>query len=347
MSKKVRIGLIGAGRIGQLHGENLVRSVTDAELVSIADPFLTDTTYAWARSLGVKHCYKSANAIFEDPSIDAVFICSNTDTHADYIIQAAEAGKHIFCEKPIHYDVAIIRKALAAVEKAGVKLQVGFVRRFDHNHKMVHDTVATGKLGAPHIVKVTSRDPEQPPMEYVKVSGGLFMDMMIHDFDMVRYLSGSEVTEVSAYGDVLIDENFRNYDDVDTAIVMLKLANGAIGVIDNSRRSGYGYDQRTEVHCAGGCVQVSNDLDNNVTISTPDGVTSAKPQWFFLERYNNAFIVEDQKFVTAILNDTETPVQGIDGLMPVLIAKAAKLSLKEGRSVKLSEIEELTHQGTL
>lgn len=340
MNTKVRIGLIGVGRIGKLHGENLVKSVAGAELVSIADPFLNDSTCAWAKSLGVENCYKSADAIFADPLIDAVFICSATDTHADYIIQAAKAGKHIFCEKPIHYDVAIIREALAAVEKAGVKLQIGFVRRFDHNHKTVYDTVTSGKLGAPHIVKVTSRDPEQPPMEYVKVSGGIFMDMMIHDFDMVRYLSGSEVTEVTAYGNVLIDENFKKYDDVDTAIVMLKLSNGALGVIDNSRRAGYGYDQRTEVHCAGGCVQVSNDLDNTATISTPDGVTCAKPQWFFLERYNNAFIAEEQAFVTAILNDTETPVQGIDGLMPVLIAKAAKLSLDEGRSVKLSEIQE-------
>lgn len=340
MNKKVRLGLIGAGRIGKLHGENLAHSVADVELVSISDPFMNDSTRAWAKSLGVENCYESADMIFADPSIDAVFICSSTNTHADYIIQAAAAGKHIFCEKPIHYDVARIREALAAVEQAGVKLQVGFVRRFDHNHKMVHDTIVSGKLGAPHIIKVTSRDPEQPPMEYVKVSGGLFMDMTIHDFDMVRYLSDSEVTEVTAYSDVLIDEHFKDYDDVDTAIIILKFSNRAIGVIDNSRRAGYGYDQRTEVHCAGGCVQVSNDLDNTAIISTPDGVTCAKPTWFFLERYNNAFIAEEQAFATAILNDTETLVQGIDGLMPVLIAKAAKLSMDEGRCVKLSEIKE-------
>ena len=175
-------------------------------------------------------------------------------------------------------------------------------------------------------------------MEYVKVSGGIFMDMMIHDFDMVRYLSGSEVTEVSTYGGVLVDERFADYDDVDTAIVMLKFENGAIGVIDNSRKAGYGYDQRTEVHCAGGCVQVNNDLDNTAMISTADGVSVAKPTWFFLERYNNAFIAEVKDFISAIVNGTDVPVSGIDGLMPVLIAKAAKLSLKEGRSVKISEI---------
>jgi myo-inositol 2-dehydrogenase/D-chiro-inositol 1-dehydrogenase len=338
MGKKVRIGMLGAGRIGKLHGENLAYAVPDAELVAIADPFLTDAIVEWANGLGVTRCYKDAAPIFADPSIDAVFICSSTDTHADYIIQAARAKKHIFCEKPIHYDLNKINEALAAVDAAGVKLQVGFVRRFDHNHKAVHDAVASGKLGAPHIVKVTSRDPAPPPMEYVKVSGGIFMDMMIHDFDMVRYLSGSEVTEVSTYGEVLIDERFKDYDDVDTAIVMLKFENGAIGVIDNSRKAGYGYDQRTEVHCAGGCVQVANDLDNTAMISTPEGVSIAKPTWFFLERYNDAFIAEVKDFIRAIVEDKPTPVTGKDGLMPVLIAKAAKLSLKEGRSVRISEI---------
>lgn len=340
MDKKVRIGLIGAGRIGKLHGENIAYAVPQAELAAIADPFMNDAMRAWGKGLGVDNCYDNADAIFADPSIDAVFICSSTDTHAEFMIQAAKTGKHIFCEKPIHYDVAKIREALAAVEKAGVKLQIGFVRRFDHNHKAVRDTVASGQLGAPHVVKVTSRDPGPPPMEYVKVSGGIFMDMMIHDFDMVRYLSGSEVTEVTAYGEVLVDPKFAEYGDVDTAIVMLKFENGALGVIDNSRKAGYGYDQRTEVHCAGGCVLVGNDLDNTSLIMTPEGSTCAKPTWFFLERYNNAFIAETRDFVDAILNDTETPVKGIDGLMPVLIAKAAQLSLKEGRCVKLSEITE-------
>ena len=339
MHKKIRIGLLGAGRIGKLHGENLAFATSEAELAAIADPFLNDKIIDWAKGLGVENCYKDAEPIFADPTIDAVFICSSTDTHIDYIMRAALAGKHIFCEKPIHYDIAKIKEALAAVDRAGVKFQVGFVRRFDHNHKTVRDIVASGQLGAPHIVKVTSRDPEQPPMEYVKVSGGIFMDMMIHDFDMVRYLSGSEVTEVTTYGAVLIDDRFSQYDDVDTAIVMLKLANGAIGVIDNSRRSGYGYDQRTEVHCAGGCVQVANDLDNTAMISTPEGVTCAKPTRFFLERYNNAFIAEVKAFIAAIINDTDPPVLGIDGLMPVLIAKAAKVSLDEGRCVKLSEID--------
>lgn len=338
MAKKVKIGVLGVGRIGKLHVTNLVNSIPGAEVVAVADPFMNDATEAWAAELGITKTTKDPAEIFADASIDAVFICSSTDTHAEFIVRAAEAGKHIFCEKPIATDVKVIEDALAAVDKAGVKLQVGFVRRFDHNHKKVRDTVASGILGAPAIVKVTSRDPEAPPMEYVKVSGGIFLDMMIHDFDMVRYLAGSEVTEVSTYGTVMVDEDFKKYDDVDTAIVMLKFENGAIGVIDNSREAPYGYDQRTEVHCKKGCVQVANDLNDTAMISTADGVTCAKPTWFFLERYNNAFIAETEAFINAIADGKDVPVTGIDGLMPVKIAIAAKKSLDEGRPVKISEI---------
>ena len=213
------------------------------------------------------------------------------------------------------------------------------MRRFDHNHKAVRDTVASGKLGKPNLIKVTSRDPDHQPMSYIKVSGGIFMDMTIHDFDMVRYLAGSEVTEVTAYGAALSGAGYEEYGDVDTAIVMLKFENGALGVIDNSRAAHYGYDQRTEVHCDQGCVQVANDLNNTAMISSAAGVEVAKPTWFFLERYNNAFIAEAKAFTDAVLNDTDTPVTGFDGLQPVKIAMAADKSLKEGRPVKLSEIE--------
>lgn len=218
-----------------------------------------------------------------------------------------------------------------------MKFQVGFVRRFDHNHKAVRDTVASGKLGAPSVVKVTSRDPADQPMEYIATSGGIHIDMTIHDFDMVRYLSGSEVTEVVAYGSCA-NPDYAQYNDVDTTIIMLKFENGALGVIDNTRASKYGYDQRTEVQCVGGCVQVSNDLENTAMISSAEGVSSAKPTWFFLERYNDAFVAEEQAFADAVLNDTEVPVNGHDGLMPVAIAIAAKKSLDEGRAVKLSEV---------
>jgi myo-inositol 2-dehydrogenase/D-chiro-inositol 1-dehydrogenase len=338
MTNKVKIGLIGAGRIGRLHGNNLARSVPGAKIESVADPLLNDDMREWAASLGIKKIRKDPDEIFNDKEIDAVFICSSTNTHADFIIRGAKAGKHVFCEKPIDTDPVIIKSALEAVEKAGVKLQTGFVRRFDHNHKKVRDVVASGKLGRPHIIKITSRDPEPPSLEYVAVSGGLFMDMMIHDFDMARYLAGSEATEVSAYGAVLIDERVKQYDDIDTAIVMLKFENGAVGVIDNSRAARYGYDQRTEVHCDKGCVQVGNDLIDASMISTADGVFCEKPTWFFLERYNHAFIAEAEEFVNAIAQDAPASVNGKDGLMAVYIALAANKSLREDRPVKLEEV---------
>lgn len=336
--KRVRIGLLGAGRIGKLHGENLAHSVPGAELYAVADPCINEEIKAWATDLGIERCYNEAEKIIADPKIDAVFICSSTNTHADLIKQAAAKGKHIFCEKPIDTNLTKIQEALDAVEKAGVKLQVGFVRRFDHNHKAVRDTVAQGQLGAPNIVKVTSRDPDHQSMDYIKISGGIFMDMTIHDFDMARYLAGSEVTEVTAYGAALSKAGYDQYDDIDTAIVMMKFENGALGVIDNSRAAHYGYDQRTEVHCDKGCVQVANDLNNTAMISSEEGVSVAKPTWFFLERYNNAFIAEARAFVKAVADDGPVPVTGFDGLQPVKIALAADKSLKEGRPVSLSEI---------
>ena len=336
--KEVRIGLLGLGRIGRLHATNLSRSVPGAKVVALADPYLNDDGIAFAKSLGIERCGKDEEEIFAAKDIDAVFICSPTATHPDFIRRAAAAGKHIFCEKPVGLDIADINSALDAVNKASVKLQLGFVRRFDHNHKKVRDVVASGRLGEPHVVKVCSRDPEQPPEAYVKVSGGIFVDMMIHDFDMARYLAGSEITEVTAYGTNKIDPFFAKYGDVDTAIVMLKFANGAIGVIDNSRAARYGYDQRVEVHCDKGCVQDGNDLIDMSMISTADGVTCEKPTWFFLERYNNAFIAESIDFVQAVINDTPVPVDGHDGLMAVKIAIAAKKSLDEHRPVGLDEI---------
>lgn len=338
MAEQIKIGLIGMGRIGKLHGNNLSYAVPGAVIEAAADTMLNNDMKSWAQNLGIQKIYDDPAKIFSDPAIDAVFICSSSKSHADLIVQAAQAKKHIFCEKPIHTDPADIRRALAAVEKYGVKLQVGFVRRFDHNHKKVRDIVASGRMGQPHIVKVTSRDPEQQSMDYIKTSGGIFLDMTIHDFDMVRYLSGSEVTEVTAVGTIKIDDRIKDFPDVDTALVLLKFENGAIGVIENSRAARYGYDQRVEVHCDKGCVQDYNDLIDTAVISTKEAVYSERPKWFFLERYNDAFIAEAQAFTEAVQQDTEPVVTGKDGLMPVLIAKAAQKSLDEGRTVKLSEI---------
>ena len=337
--KKVRIGLLGAGRIGKLHGENLAHAVPEAELYAVADPFMNDATRAWAADMGIAHCYDDPEQIFSDASIEAVFICSSTNTHADFIMRAAKAGKHIFCEKPIDTNLAKIQEALDAVKNAGVKLQVGFVRRFDHNHKMVRDTVASGRLGKPNIVKVTSRDPDHQSMDYIKVSGGIFMDMTIHDFDMVRYLAGSEVTEVTAYGAALSGAGYDQYGDVDTAIVMMKFENGALGVIDNSRKAVYGYDQRVEVFGSEGCAEDQNDTPNTAVLSTADGAVHGVAYKVMWDRYTGAFVAEMQAFADAVINDKETPVTGEDGLYPVLMAAAATKSLHEGRPVKISEIE--------
>ena len=335
----MKVGIIGAGRIGKVHAKNISMFVPEMEIKTIADPFMNEQTEAFAKSCGIPNTTKDANDILNDPEIEAVLICSSTDTHSKYIIEAAHAGKNIFCEKPIDYNLEKVHAAINAAKEAGVKLQIGFCRRFDHNHRAVYDMVRDGKVGKVNIIKISSRDPEPPPVSYVKVSGGIFMDMTIHDFDMVRYLAGSEVTEVTAYGAALSGAGYEEYGDVDTAIVMLKFENGALGVIDNSRAAHYGYDQRTEVHCDQGCVQVANDLNNTAMISSAAGVEVAKPTWFFLERYNNAFIAEAKAFTDAVLNDTDTLVTGFDGLQPVKIAMAANLSMKEGRPVKLSEIE--------
>ena len=329
MSKKLKIGLIGAGRIGKLHANNLVNRVPDAELIAISDVY-APAAKELAEKLNVPNWYDDYHKILENPDVEAVFICSSTDTHSPISIEAARAGKHIFCEKPIDHDLDKIKVVLDEVERAGVKYQVGFNRRFDRNFKHVHEVVQNGGIGDVQIVKVTSRDPEAPPLSYVKVSGGIFVDMTIHDFDMVRYLSGSEVTEVSAVGACLVNPEIGAAGDVDTCIITLRFANGALGVIDNSRQAVYGYDQRIEVFGSKGCITADNETPNNTTLYTADGVTKEKPLWFFLERYNDAFIAEENAFVDACLNDHPTAVGAFDGLQPVRIAIAAKESCEKG-----------------
>ncbi len=336
--KKIKVGIIGTGRIGKLHAENIAYNIPQAEIKAVADIY-ADSAREWAHSLGIENVYTDYHDILNDPEIEAVLICSSTNTHAQITVEAANAGKHIFCEKPIDLNIEKIKAAINAVEKAGVKLQVGFNRRFDHNFKKVRDLVLEGKIGEPHIIKITSRDPAPPPAEYVKVSGGIFMDMTIHDFDMARYQSGSEVEEVYVQAAVLVDPAIGEAGDVDTAIITLKFANGALGVIDNSRKAAYGYDQRVEVFGSKGSAAASNDTPTNTVLSTVDGVMSDKPLYFFLERYKQSFVDEMKDFFSAIANNTETPVTAIDGLKPVLIGLAAIKSWKEGRPVKLSEVE--------
>ncbi len=335
MTEQVRIGVIGAGRIGKMHTENLTFNISTATVVAVSDVYL-DAAKQCAAECRIPKAIMNHREIMEDPDIEAIFVCSSTDTHAQMICEGAEAGKHIFCEKPIDYDLERIDKALEAVEKAGVKLQIGFNRRFDPNFKRTRDYVKEGKLGVPHIIRITSRDPEPPPIEYVKVSGGLFFDMTIHDFDMCRYLMGEEVVEVYATGTSLVDPKIGEAGDIDTAIITLTYESGAYCVIDNSRQAVYGYDQRVEVFGTEGSVVVDNQKPYSMTFFKRGQVQRDPLPYFFLERYKDAYLDEVQEFIKSIREDTEPLVTGIDGKIPIIMAMAAQQSLQEHRPVKVS-----------
>ena len=278
--------------------------------------------------------------MLDRPDIEAVVICSSTDTHARIIEEAAQAGKHIFCEKPIALDLASIDRALKAVKRAGVKLQIGFNRRFDASFNRAHQAIERGEIGQPHQFDIVSRDPTPPPIEYIRVSGGIFLDMTIHDFDMTRFLIGSEVEEVFALGGVMSDPAIGEAGDVDTCVVSLRMTNGVIGTISNSRRAAYGYDQRVEVLGSAGAISIGNNYPNTAIISDSQSVRRDLPQHFFLERYSESFVAEMTAFIDAVLHDTPVPVTGYDGRAPVVIAMAAQKSLEEHRPIYLSEIEQ-------
>ena len=335
--KQLNIGIIGAGRIGKVHMQSITYNVPTAKVLGITDVF-KDGLQELADKYGIEKVYADYKEMLADKDIDAVLVCSSTDTHADISIEAAKAGKHVFCEKPVDLTPEKVQAVIDAVAEAGVKLQVGFNRRFDHNFAHVRSLINEGKVGNLELIKITSRDPEPPPAEYAAVSGGMFLDMTIHDFDMARFLAGSDVTEVYASATCLVDPAIGEAGDVDTAIINLKFENGALGVIDNSRRAAYGYDQRIEVFGSKGAAMAANDTPTNVTIMNSDGVTTDKPLYFFLERYMQSFRDEMVQFVDAVLNDKETPTTGVDGLNSILVALAAKKSVKEGRPVKISEI---------
>ena len=336
----INVGIIGVGRIGRVHGESISKFVKNARVKAIADPFLNEKSIAWAHSLGIEETYKDYKKILADPEITAVLICASTDQHSHLSIEALRAGKHVFCEKPIDHDVRKIKEVLDVVQETGKKYQVGFNRRFDHNFKAIREAVQAGKVGKQQIIKITSRDPEPPSIDYVKVSGGIFLDMTIHDFDMVRYLSGAEVTEVYAEGSVTVNEEIGQAGDIDTAVITLKLDNGATAVIDNCRAACYGYDQRAEVFGSKGCVSISNDSASNAVYASKDGVIAEKPMFFFLERYMMAYANEIDSFVEAIVQSKPTAVNGADGLAPVLIGLAAKKSVAEHRPITIAEIKQ-------
>ena len=335
----INIGIIGAGRIGKVHSISINKYIKNAQILSIADPFMSDETIKWAKEMGIKNTYTDYNKILEDKNIDAVLICSSTDTHSKISLDAIKAGKHIFCEKPIDHDIDKIMEVKKALDKSNVKYQVGFNRRYDHNFMAVKNAIKNGKIGNMEIMKICSRDPDAPPIDYVKVSGGMFLDMPIHDFDMVRFLSDSEVKEVFAYGAVLINEEIGKAGDIDTAIISMKLENNSLVVIDNCRKTCYGYDQRVEVFGSNGQIAISNDTHSNATITNADGVCKEKPLFFFLERYMQAYVKEVSEFIDCISEDKNIDVGVEAGLQSVLIGVAAKESLKCGTPVNITEYE--------
>ena len=334
---KLRFGIIGAGRIGRVHAETLAFRLPEAEIAAITD-VNREAAQALAARCGIPKVAASAAEIFADPKIEAVLICTSTDTHAGLIVEAAQAGKHIFCEKPVSLSLEKIDSSLAAVEAAGVQLQVGFNRRFDSNFIRVRQAVASGEIGTPNLMHIISRDPAPPPLSYLKPSGGIFLDMMIHDFDMARYLMGDEVEEVYASAGVFVDPGFSDADDFDTALVVLHFRGGAIGTIDNSRKATFGYDQRVEILGSKGKIASENRYPNQVVVSGEKSVYTDLPLNFFMQRYTESFALELELFTKAVLEKKPTPVTGADSRVPVVMALAARKSLDEHRPVRLKEV---------
>jgi myo-inositol 2-dehydrogenase / D-chiro-inositol 1-dehydrogenase len=334
---KLNIGIIGAGRIGNVHANTIAFRLPEAVPLAITD-IDREVARRVAEHCGIPNVAERSEDVLSDPRIDAVLICSSTNTHADLIIAAAEAGKHIFCEKPIDHTLSKIDGALAAVQKAGVKFQVGFNRRFDANFARVRQAVVSGEIGTPQLLHIISRDPGPPPISYIKVSGGIFLDMTIHDFDMARFLIGDEVQEIYTAGAVMVDAEIGKAGDLDTALIVLKFRNGVIGTIDNSRKAVYGYDQRVEILGSEGAIGTANCFPNQATISTGTSVRRDLPLNFFMDRYTESYVSEMRAFVDAVIGDKPTQVTGIDGRIPVVMALAARKSYDEHRPVGLDEV---------
>jgi myo-inositol 2-dehydrogenase/D-chiro-inositol 1-dehydrogenase len=336
MIRKVKIAVIGTGRMGSVHTRNIARLIPEADLVAVCDIRL-EVAQAVADELGIQRVVQDYHELLADKDIEAILIATSTNTHAFIMKDVAAAGKHIFCEKPLALELDKIDEALAAVEKAGVKLQVGFNRRFDKSFKQVREIVASGEIGRPCILRITNRDPDLPAMEFMRVSGGMFLDMTIHDFDMARFQVG-EVEEVYATGSVLIEPELKEFGDVDTNVVTLKFANGAVGAIDNSRKAVYGYDQRLEVFCSNGTAMANNEAEDTAVKGNPEGFLSAKPPHFFMQRYAPCYVDEVRQFLECVRDDKPTPTTGQDGRSAVVLGYAAGKSLRENRPVKVSEI---------
>ena len=330
----LKIGLLGAGRIGQVHAA-AISAHPDSVLAAVSD---VNVPAAKALATPYAAAVKSSDEIIADSAIDAVLVATSTDTHSDLIEAATRAGKAVLCEKPVDLSLARARVCLANAEQTGQPVMVGFNRRFDPNFALIKEGLATGEIGKAELLSITSFDPAPPPVSYIKVSGGLFRDMMIHDFDMANFIMGEVPVSISATGSCVVDPEIGAAGDIDTAIVTLTYADGKLAVIKNSRRAGYGYDQRLEVLGADGLLQANNMLESSVVKSTTDGVVSAKPTYFFLERYMPAYRAEWAAFVEAVKAVNPMPVTLEDGVQALAMAEAAKQSLDTGKPVALADV---------
>lgn len=333
--KKLKIGIAGLGRIGKIHLNNLLE-LNNVEVIAVMDPSFEALKYAIGK--GVESGLQNYKDLLEIKELEAIVICTPTNTHADYVEIAAKSGKHIFCEKPLDLNLQRINDVLKVVEKSKIKLMIGFNRRYDNEFCKVKSSVKSGFVGEPYLVKITSRDPAPPPIEYIKNSGGLFLDMTIHDFDMARFIVDKEIQEVYAKGEAFTDISISKAGDIDTAVIVLKYIDSTLAIIDNSRKAAYGYDQRLEVFGSKGMVQANNVMIDNNNLFTQNGVKSSLPMNFFMERYADAYKKEIIDFIDSVTNNKQVSVSGIDGLKSLQIGLAANKSLKENRPVKVDEI---------
>ena len=330
----VNFALLGAGRIGKVHAKAIAGNA-EAQLVAVADAF-AEAAQAVADAYGC--AVRSIEDIEADRSIDAVVICTPTDTHADLIERFARAGKAVFCEKPVDLSLARVKQCLGVVKETGTVLMVGFNRRFDPHFAAVRAAIDEGRIGPVEMVQITSRDPGPPPISYIKSSGGILRDMTIHDFDMARFLLGEEPETVFATASVLVDPAIGEAGDFDSVSVILTTASGRQCSISNSRRATYGYDQRIEVLGAAGAIAAENQRPVSIEIANAQGFTRPPLHDFFMTRYTEAYAAEIASFIAAIVEGKPTSPSGEDGLRALALADAALLSIKEGRAVKLSEI---------
>lgn len=337
MKRQVKIAVIGTGRIGSVHTRNLVRSIHEAKVVAVCDIRL-EAAQAVADELGVERAVKDYHELLDDKGIEAVLIATNTDTHAFIVKDAANASKQIFCEKPLALNLTDIDDVMKTVEMSAVKLQVGYNRRFDKGFQRVHQLVTSGEIGQPCILHITNRDPEPPSLEYAKSSGGMFLDMSIHDFDMVRFQIG-EVDEIYAIGSVIVAPYLKDIGDVDIDIISLQFANGAVGAIDNSRKCVYGYDQRLEVFCSNGTAMAGNEYENMAIRGDDSGYHSARVPYSFIERYADCYIEEVRQFIQCVRDDKPVSPTGYDSRASVLLGLAAWESYRQKRPVSMKEFE--------